>query len=56
MAPDGPEIAAAASEIREGWSAARLAQNELRAILEIPEAHRVTDHMRRNDSDHESRK
>ena len=47
LAPDGPEIAAACAVIRQGWSDVRLGRNELHAILEIPEAHKTGDHMRR---------
>jgi hypothetical protein len=47
LAPDGTTIAAAASAIRLGWSVVRLARCELHETLEVTEAHKCGDHMRR---------
>lgn len=47
LAPDAAGIAEATAIIRLGWSAVRLARCELHIVLEIPEAHKCGDHMRR---------
>jgi hypothetical protein len=48
LVADRAEIARRAEAIRDQWPAWRREQCELRVELEIPQAIKITDHMRRN--------